>query len=111
MPRPDDTTHIRHMLEAAEKLQRFSAGRTRADLETDELLALGLVRLLEIIGEAATRVTDDTRRNNAAVPWAQMIGMRNRLIHGYDVIDLDILWRTITDDVPALVCALEKIDR
>jgi uncharacterized protein with HEPN domain len=99
------------MLEAAEKLQRFSAGRTRADLETDELLALGLVRLLEIIGEAATRVTDDTRRNNAAVPWAQMIGMRNRLIHGYDVIDLDILWRTITDDVPALVCALEKIDR
>jgi uncharacterized protein with HEPN domain len=111
MPRPDDTTNIRHMLEAAEKLQRFSAGRTRADLETDELLALGLVRLLEIIGEAATRVTDDTRRNNAAVPWAQMIGMRNRLIHGYDVIDLDILWRTITDDVPALVCALEKIDR
>jgi uncharacterized protein with HEPN domain len=99
------------MLDAAGKLQRFSAGRTRADLESDELLALGLVRLLEIIGEAATRVADDTRKRNAAVPWAQMIGMRNRLIHGYDVIDLDILWRTITDDVPALVCALEKIDR
>ncbi len=110
MPHPDDPTHIRHMLEAARKIQTFSTGRIKADLEADELLALGLVRLLEIIGEAATRVTDDMRRNNAAVPWAQVIGMRNRLIHGYDVIDLDILWRTITDDVPALVRALAKID-
>jgi len=110
MPRPDDPTHVRHMLEAARKIQTFSTGRTKQDLEAEELLALGLVRLLEIIGEAATRVTDNTRKDNAAVPWAQVIGMRNRLIHGYDVIDLDILWRTITDDVPALVCALEKIN-
>jgi uncharacterized protein with HEPN domain len=110
MPRPDDPTHVRHMLEAARKIQTFSNGRTKQDLEAEELLALGLVRLLEIIGEAAVRVTDNTRKDNVAVPWGQVIGMRNRLIHGYDVIDLDILWRTITDDVPALVRALEKIN-
>ncbi len=109
MPRPDDPTHVRHMLEAGRKVQAFTAGRGREDLEEDELLALALVRLLEIIGEAATRITEETRKANAAVPWAQVIGMRNRLIHGYDVIDLDILWRTITADIPELVLALEKI--
>jgi uncharacterized protein with HEPN domain len=98
------------MLESARKIQAFSAGRTRTDLEEDELLALGLVRLLEIIGEAATRVTEETRKANATLPWAQVIGMRNRLIHGYDVIDLEILWQTIKDDVPELVCVLEKIN-
>lgn len=109
MPRPDDPTHIRHMLEAARKIRMFAEGHTRDDLETDELRALGLVRLLEIIGEAATRVTDATKTNNVAIPWAQMIGMRNRLIHGYDVIDLDILWQTVTEDVPVLIKSLEGV--
>lgn len=109
MPRPDDPAHVRHMLEAARKIQAFSVGRTRDDLDADELLALGLVRLLEIVGEAATRVTDETRKHNAVVPWAQVIGMRNRLIHGYDVIDLDILWQTVTVDLPDLISALEAV--
>lgn len=65
--------------------------------------------MLEIIGEAATRVTDATQKRNPAIPWAQVIGMRNRLIHGYDVIDLDILWQTVVEDVPSLLNALERI--
>ncbi len=109
MSRPDDPTHVRHMIEAAKKIQMFSGSRTKADLETEELFALGLVRLLEIIGEAATRVTDLTQRNNPAIPWAQVIGMRNRLIHGYDVIDLDILWQTVVEDIPSLIVALKGI--
>jgi uncharacterized protein with HEPN domain len=68
-----------------------------------------LVRLLEIIGEAATRVTAATQKSNPTIPWAQVIGMRNRLIHGYDVIDLDILWQTVVEDVPSLIHALECI--
>lgn len=109
MPRADDSTHIRHMIEAAKKIRMFSESRTKADLEIEELFALGLVRLLEIIGEAATRVTDATQKNNPAIPWAQVIGMRNRLIHGYDVIDLDILWQTVVEDIPNLIRALEGI--
>lgn len=97
------------MLEAARKIQGYSKGHTRDDLETDELRALGLVRLLEIIGEAATRVTVEAKTRNPEIPWAQVIGMRNRLIHGYDVIDLDILWQTVTADVPVLIKALEGV--
>ena len=109
MPRPDDPTHLRHMLEASRKIRMFAEGHSRDDLEMDELRALGLVRLLEIIGEAATRVTDATKTHYPAIPWAQMIGMRNRLIHGYDVIDLDILWQTVTEDVPVLIKLLEGV--
>ena len=127
MSHPDDPTHVRHMFEAARKIQMFSEHRKKADLETEELFALGLVRLLEIIGEAATRVTAATQKSNPTIPWAQVIGMRNRLIHGYDVIDLDkymyeeqprslqatqhgdILWQTVVEDVPSLIHALECI--
>lgn len=109
MPRPDDPTHVRHMIEAARKIQMFLEHRKKADLESEELFSLGLVRLLEIIGGAATRVTDATQKRNPTIPWAQVIGMRNRLIHGYDVIDLDILWQTVVEDVPSLLNALERI--
>ena len=109
MPRSDDITRTRHMLEAAEKSVRFCDGRTRADLDNDEQLALSLVRLLEIVGEAAARVTEQTRDQNADIPWAQVVGMRNRLIHGYDVVDLDVLWQTIAEDLPGLIKSLETV--
>ena len=109
MPQHDDATPLRHMLEASRKIVRFSVGRTRADLDTDEKLNLSLVRLLEIIGEAASRVSTQTRTANPAVPWPEIIGMRNRLIHGYDVVDLDILWQTVGSDIPDLVTKLRQI--
>ena len=109
MPQRDDATALRHMLAAARKAVRFSEGRARADLEEDELLALALVRLLEIVGEAAGRITETTRADNPAIPWAQMIGMRNRLIHGYDVVDLDVLWQTVLEDLPQVIVRLRGI--
>jgi uncharacterized protein with HEPN domain len=107
MREPDDRTAVRHMTEAARKIVRFAAGRKREDLDSDEQLCLSLVRLLEIIGEAATRVSAGAREANTRVPWSQMIGMRNRLIHGYDVVDLDVLWRTVTGDIPDLMARLD----
>ena len=109
MPTRDDATSVRQMLEAARKAVGFVAGQSRGDLESDELLALGLVRLMEIVGEAASRVTEVTRERNRTIPWAQVIGMRNRLIHGYDVIDLDVLWQTVTGDLPPLIEALQRV--
>src|SRR6516164_5868427 len=77
--RPDDRVRIRHMIEAAEAAQRFIANRQRADLDTDEMLLFALVRAAEIIGEAASKVSDETRRTMPSVPWQQIVSMRNRL--------------------------------
>lgn len=97
------------MLEAARKALKLTQKRKRSDLDTDELLSLGLTRLFEIIGEAAARVSDAARTKHPEIPWSQMIGMRNRLIHGYDVIDADVIWQTVTEDLPLLIKSLERI--
>ena len=85
----------------------MARGRQRADLDTDRQLNLALVRLLEIIGEAANRVPDDQRACAPNVPWPQIVSLRNRLIHGYDEVDFDILWQIVTHDLPRLITALK----
>ena len=102
MPR-DDHVRVLHMIEAAETVGTFVARRHRADLDTDRMLLFALVRAIEIIGEAASRVSPETRATAPAVPWAQITGMRNRLVHAYFDIDLDVLWRTAMEEVPSLL--------
>jgi len=72
-------------------------------------LQLAITRLVEIVGEAATRVSLEGRAKYPVLPWTEMIGMRNRLIHGYDSVDLGIVWKTVRSDFPALLSAVEKI--
>src|SRR5438552_28992 len=103
----DDSVSLRHMFDFAHEACDLISGRRREDLENDRLLQLALTRLVEITGEAASRVSDKTRASLSKIPWPQIIGMRNRLIHGYDVMDLDILWDTICDDLPPLVSELK----
>jgi uncharacterized protein with HEPN domain len=67
------------------------------------------VRLLEVLGEAANRIPSDEQKRHSEIPWSEIIGLRNRLIHGYDSIDLDILWQIVSEDLPLLIQALEKI--
>ena len=81
-----------HMLDHANEAVALAQGRTRADLDSDRLLELALVRLLEIVGEAANRVPQGVRAMYPDIPWPQIVALRNRLIHGYDAVDLDILW-------------------
>lgn len=109
MRSPEDEVRLRHMLDHAREAVALTAGNTRADLDRQRLLQLGLVRLIEVIGEAAGRVSDACRQECPQVPWPEIIGMRNRLIHGYDFVDLDILWQTVQEDLPALIRALETI--
>jgi uncharacterized protein with HEPN domain len=97
------------MLDHAREAYSLAESRSRADLETDRLLNFALVRLLEIIGEAANRVPIEDRSRYPNIPWPQIIGMRNRLIHGYDSVDFDILWPTLSEDLPPLITALESI--
>ena len=88
----DDTPRLRHMLEHAREALSLAAGKTRGDLDKERTLELSLTHLVEIVGEAAARVSVATRSEHHHVPWQEITGLRNRLIHGYDAVDLDILW-------------------
>lgn len=108
MSKRDPTVLLRHMLDFAREAAAFAEGKTREDIKNDRLLNLALVRLIELIGEAANRVPREVRDTVPCIPWAQIVGMRNRLIHGYDFVDYDILWQTLVEDLPALIRALEE---
>lgn len=97
------------MLEAAQKAVEFARDRTRADLDSDEMFALAMVRLLEIVGEAAKGVSADFRRRCPAIPWRQLAGTRDRLIHGYFDVDFDIVWAIVANDIPPLIAELQKV--
>lgn len=104
-----DEDRIRHMLEAALKAVEFSKGRSRSDLDADEKLTLSLVHLLEILGEAAGKVSQEFRQRHPEIPWGRVSGIRNRLIHGYFDVDLDIVWETATARLPELIAQLKKL--
>lgn len=109
MARHDDRRRLQHMLDHAVEAAEMVRGKTRLDLDTDRKLNLSLVRLLEIVGEAAARVTQEFRVGHPAVPWQDIVSLRNRLIHGYDQVDFDILWAIVQDDLPLLIRELRHI--
>lgn len=97
------------MLDYALKAVDFTQGRSRADLEADEVLGLAVTHLIEIIGEAARNVSGELRDRHPEIPWDLIIGTRNRLSHGYIDVDLDIIWAIITGDLPSLIAQLECV--
>jgi uncharacterized protein with HEPN domain len=97
------------MLDYAREAVDIASGKTRADLGTERLLDLALMHLVTVIGEAANRVPKDVQDQHSEIEWPLIVGMRNRLVHGYGTINYDILWQTVTEDLPRLVTALEKI--
>ena len=105
----NDIIRLRHLLDAAQEAIGFAQGQTRADLDRDRKLVLALVKDIEIIGEAAYQVFQSTRDQLSGIPWADVIGMRHRLVHAYFDIDLDILWRTVQGDLPPLLESLRGI--
>jgi uncharacterized protein with HEPN domain len=109
MPKHESSIPLRHMLDHAREAYALVQNKSREDLDADRLLNLALVRLLEIIGEAASRVHPEERVHYPEIPWPQIVGMRNRLIHGYDFVDFEILWLTVVEDLPPLIAALESI--
>ncbi|HEX5506861.1 MAG TPA: DUF86 domain-containing protein [Thermomicrobiales bacterium] len=100
---------MQHMLEAARDALSFIGGHSRSDLDGDRMLTLAVVKCIEIIGEAASQVSAECRAQHPSVPWRQATGTRNRLIHGYFEVDLDIVWDTVAQNLPPLVLELEQI--
>jgi len=109
MSRREDGVTLRQMLDHAREAVEMVRDRPRSDLDSDRQLELSLTRLLEIIGEAARRVSEAGREQHPDLPWRQIIGMRHRLIHGYDQVDLGILWEVVRHDLPSVIRRLEEI--
>lgn len=97
------------MLDAAKEAAAFAQDQTRGSLHTNRMLTLAIVKSLEVLGEAASKVSTETRDGLPQVPWPNIISMRNRLIHAYFDINLDIVWKTVTGDLPQLIFELERV--
>ena len=97
------------MLLAARDVVDFARGRTRDDLNTDRQLVLSLVKSIEIIGEAAARISQETREAHPDIPWPKIVAMRNRLVHAYFEINLRRVWEVVQNDVPDLIALLEPL--
>ena len=104
-----DDTWLLDMLLAARDAVRFATPLTFPEFEDDRLRQLAILKSVEIIGEAASRISEETKAEYPNVPWTQIIGMRNRLVHAYFAIELDIVWKVVQDDLPPLIAQLEPL--
>lgn len=110
MPRDTEDLHrLYHIWEAGNDALLFTRGRSREALDTDRMLRYALVRALEIIGEAAGKITPAFRAQHPAIPWNDMIGMRNRLAHAYFDVNLGVVWYTVHESLPALLALIRPV--
>ncbi|MCE2500029.1 MAG: DUF86 domain-containing protein [Dehalococcoidia bacterium] len=109
MSRRDPLVAVQQMRDHGKEALELSEGRSRADLDLDRMFELALTRLMEVLGEAARRVPDEFRARYPYVPWRQTTDLRNVLIHDYDTVDFDALWRIVQEHLPPLVPQLQAI--
>ena len=105
----EERAWIADAIQACTLVGRFLEGKRRSDLDDDLLVQSAVIRQIEVIGEACSRIGDGTRARHDEVPWRDIVGMRNRLIHGYVAVDLDLVWRTAREEVPVLQLMLEAV--
>ncbi|MGH7263950.1 MAG: HepT-like ribonuclease domain-containing protein [Candidatus Rokuibacteriota bacterium] len=99
---------MRHMLDHAREVVVMVRGRTRRDFDTDRMFQLALTRLVEIVGQAATRVTPAGHERYPAIPWAKVVSTRDRILHPHDIVNYDVVWDIVTLEIPTLVPVLER---
>ncbi len=105
----DDPSRLTHIIEATQEAMSYVEGVDRAAFDANRMLQHSVVRCIEIVGEASARLSPKLRNENHHIPWPDMIGMRNRIVHAYFDIDIEIVWKTITEDLPALLPAIVAI--
>jgi len=108
MPTDRDRQLAEHMLTYARAGLGIAAGESRASLEDDVRLQFSLCYALQVIGEAAAHLSKDCRARLATIPWRRVVGMRHRMVHGYENVDLSVVWDTVHDDLPILIRELER---
>ena len=107
--RRDQKAYVLDMLIAAREAVGFAEGLSFEAFAEDRRTQLSIVKSIEIVGEAASRVDDEIRQAHQAIPWRDIVGMRNRLVHGYFDIDLRLVWDTVGTDLPVLIEQLERL--
>ncbi len=108
MTRHNDIIYLRHMRDHAREAIDLLGPLPRDHFSESRTLQLALLHLVEIVGEAATRVSPETRAELALIPWREIVAMRNRIIHGYATVSCTMLWDTVADDLPVLVNLLDQ---
>ena len=107
--RAEDRIRLLHMTEAAQTALKFVVGKQKADLQSDQMLLFAVVRAIEILGEAANKVSEDLQSANSAIPWRAIVGMRNRLVHAYFDVDTEMVWKTLQSEIPELLSTLQAL--
>jgi uncharacterized protein with HEPN domain len=107
--RAEDRIRLLHMAEAAQAALKFVDGKQQADLQTDQMMLFAVVRAIEILGEAANKVSEDMQSANSSIPWRAIVGMRNRLVHAYFDVDTEMVWKTLQSEIPGLLSALQAL--
>lgn len=105
----DDRLTLAQMLDTVRRIRSFVRGVERQAFETDEVRQLAVLHLIQVLGETASRVSAPLRAAHPELPWTEMVGLRNRIVHGYDHVDPDIVWRVATADVEPVLAALERL--
>lgn len=105
----DDLVYVGDMLELSRKGVAMLGGRDRSAYDDDEVLRIALAHIIQTIGEAARRVSEEFRQQHPEIPWTSIVGMRHRIVHDYTHIDFVTVWETVTNDLPTLVAQLEPI--
>jgi uncharacterized protein with HEPN domain len=108
MAREEDAVYLGHMLDMTRRAISALKGKDRGDYDADDILRMGLAHLVQVIGEAARKVSPQFQSDHPEIPWRQIIGMRHRIVHDYMRVDEDVLWKVVSEDLPALLPHLEK---
>lgn len=106
----DDLAYIEHILDCIRKIREFTSGLSLKDFSVNELVQDAVIRNIEIIGEASKKISSDTKQIYYEIPWKEIAGMRDKLIHDYLGVDVEVVWRTITEDIPTLEKQIKEID-
>jgi uncharacterized protein with HEPN domain len=109
MSKHDDLVRVRHMLDAATEAIEFTTGVTLAEFEEDRKLQLAVVQLIEVVGEASKQVSAGLREQHAEIDWRSIARSRDRLIHGYDTIILEVVWQICREELPRLTVQLSSL--
>ena len=107
----DDLAYIEHILDCIRKINEFSNGLSFKEFKTNEMVQDAIIRNIEIIGEASKKISKDTKQTYYKIPWKEIAGMRDKLIHDYLGVDVSVVWKTIQQDIPALEKLISEIEK